>query len=164
VLEAKLLAKKEELSKLAAETRQFNTGKDEIKNLIGQLASSKSDDLFIIRSKIASHITAIVTAIYISADGEIDGLEAAIDANPSLPDQQLLVGLHRLDRHPGPYFHVSFKDGTFRRVFPSVSDPMAINMLAQMLDEQTFAFVKDYAAGQWVTGTDPMTRVGSVLT
>jgi hypothetical protein len=127
-IEAELRAKELEHSQLGSATSQFYESRDQIKALIEQLQSRKGDEIYKLRSQIASKLKSLVRTILVAPLGHAPLAQKTIDFLSGEPGTEPVIAhlKQMLDNEAEHrrYFAVGFADGTVRGVYPSQDDPL----------------------------------------
>ena len=127
-IEAELRAKELERSQLGSADSQFYESRDQIKALIEQLQSREGDEIYKLRSQIASKLKSLVTTILVAPLGHAPLTHKTVEFLSGEPDAQSVIGhlkrtLDDASEHRR-YFAVGFADGTVRGVYPSKDAPL----------------------------------------
>ena len=126
--EAELRAKELERSQLGSATSQFYESRDQIKALTEQLQSREGDEIYKLRSQIASKLKSLVTTILVAPLGHAPLTQKTIDFLSGEPDTEPVIDHLKqiLDNEAEHrrYFAVGFADGAVRGVYPSKDDPL----------------------------------------
>lgn len=127
-VEAELRDKENERSILGSATSHFYESREQIKALIAQLQSRKGDEIFKLRSQIASRLKSLVTTILVAPLGHAPLTQKSIEFLSGESDAQPVIDhLKRILEHMAEhrrYFAVGFVDGTVRGVYPNQDDPL----------------------------------------
>jgi DNA invertase Pin-like site-specific DNA recombinase len=123
-----VIKQKEELLTQSIGTTEVRKSKDEIKSLIGRLQTKRDDDVYKLRSQIASHLRSVVVTLLIAPVGRAPIVEQSIDfLRSSQGDVSEIMGYLRASdphRDHRRYFVVGLIDGTVRAVYPHDDDPL----------------------------------------
>lgn len=127
-VEAELRIKEQERDSVRSVAHQFYEDRDQIKALIEQLQSRQGDEVYKLRSEIASKLRALVNAIIVAPLGSAPKTERVIQFLSGESEAQPVIDhlsgrLSQQDEHRR-YFAVAFADGTVRAVFPEQDDPL----------------------------------------
>jgi hypothetical protein len=130
-LKSELEDLKQRLSSLDEEEAAFNESKETIMDLIARLQSRESDDIVRLRSAVAERLRDIVEQILVWPGGTPRSQEVINVLRELFPDKKIDVDMYV--PRPDKKFrslHVTFKDGTFRFVKPTLEDPTKFDLIA----------------------------------
>jgi DNA invertase Pin-like site-specific DNA recombinase len=119
-----------EQSSAAAEVSQFYEGKDQIRALLDRFArDDEQDDIYKLRSQIASKLRSLVDVIFVASRGSVPIIENQIETlkkRRPLATKKIAELRGALDGKDtkARYFTVRFKDGTIRGVRPHTDDAL----------------------------------------
>ena len=164
-LSATLAEKDRERSALQAQLRQQSESREQLKTLIAQLQDESSQDLYRLRSQVASRIRALVEVIFVAPSGSVPFVYGKIDLERAKgkPDRTLLRQLQQSLNRKGTkqrYFSVRFKDGSVRVVVPSDNDPLKLNVQACGPNENEIAILDKL--GRRVQKMGPSAELGDL--
>lgn len=129
VLDEQLTAAKSERTSAELQVSSFNDGKEQIKRLIEKFRQPRTNDLYRLRSQVASKLKSIVETIFVAGRGSAPYIQDALTFIRSSKDDwqehlaSLEGGLEGKDTQRR-YFTVRFKNGVVRIVIPSNGDPL----------------------------------------
>jgi DNA invertase Pin-like site-specific DNA recombinase len=125
-----LQAKESEQREFLARESRFYNSKDEIKQLVDQLQSPASDELFKLRAQIASRLKVLIDTLLVGPIGERPRMLKAIDQLKGETDgdwDDVIAHMEEKAAHPDQsrrFFAVGFRDSNVRVVFPDNDDPL----------------------------------------
>jgi hypothetical protein len=159
-VEAELREKEQERLQLGSAASQFYESRDQIKALIEQLQSREGDEIYKLRSQIASKLKSLVTTILVAPLGHAPQTQKTINFLSTEPNAQPVIDhLQRtLDDKANHqrFFVVGFADGTVRVVYPNQDDPL-------QFEEQLYADVTGITRTDDTGLEDHILKSGSYL-
>lgn len=117
-------------AEIVSRSSQLYSSKQDLKDLIVQLQGPASNELFRVRTQIASRLKGLVDTLIVAPLGALPKMKKTIDELRTLkdgPEHEVLAYLMQVAEHPEQtrrYFAVGFKDAAVRAVFPTYNDPL----------------------------------------
>lgn len=131
---ATLKLKKEQLSLTAEVANRYYESRTDLRDLIHRIRDRKGSDSYKERAQIASKLSALLLNLEVAPMGAIPIAERASESVAEIMQREgalneeanevLRVIKSSAANSPKRYFSALFRDGTFRIVYPSKSDPM----------------------------------------
>jgi DNA invertase Pin-like site-specific DNA recombinase len=148
-VEAELREKEQERAQLGSATSEFYESRDQVKALIEQLQSRKGDEIYKLRSRIASKLRSLVTTILVAPVGAAPMTERAIDFLRNQPDSADIIDHLKKElqdeRANRRYFIAVFNDNSMRAVYPSDDDPLQFQQ--QVVSSKEQGLIRVFPAG-----------------
>jgi hypothetical protein len=119
----------EQIDLLSREAR-YSRSKEEIRQLVEQLQSPATVELFKLRAQIASQLKVFIETLSVATLGERPRIQKSIDYLRTTAAQDtgdVIAYMEQLVAHPDQcrrYFAVGFRDSKARIVFPAGDDPL----------------------------------------
>lgn len=133
-IKAALQMKRDQLQLTADVATRYYESKTDLRELIHRIRDSSGPDAYKERAQIASRLKALLLKLEVAPMGAIPIAERAAEAAAEImksegvkadeANQILLAMKASAENHPKRYFSALFRDGTFRIVYPSKTDPM----------------------------------------
>jgi hypothetical protein len=129
-LNQRLRAKESERRDFLSRESRFYNSKDEIKQLVDQLQSPATDELFKLRAQIASRLKILIETLLVGSIGERPRMQKVIDQLRSEADgnwHDVIAHMEEKAAHPDQsrrFFAVGFRDSNVRIVFPENDEPL----------------------------------------
>ena len=128
-IEATIKEKEDELSVLSNSLYGFYNSKDQIKSLISRLQTERGEEVYRLRSQIASNLRSLISALVVAPVGLAPLTQQAIHfLKKGFPEATDVVDYLKNpvlpERESRRYFSVGFKDGSVRAVYPNNDDPL----------------------------------------
>jgi DNA invertase Pin-like site-specific DNA recombinase len=127
-LRQRINAKEAEQQSLISRESTFYQSKKEIRQLVEQLQSPATDELFKLRAQIASRLRNLIETLKLAPLGDKPKLQKTIDFLRGEPDASDVLAL--LEKRSSDssesrrYFALGFRNNTVRVVYPSDDDPL----------------------------------------
>jgi DNA invertase Pin-like site-specific DNA recombinase len=140
--------KSEEQQEMLSREKSYLRSKEEIRQLVGQIQSSESDELFKLRAQVASQLKVLVRNLSLGSLGMRPRLLASIKRLRTSGKQQAEAAIAHMDqaaaspKHSRRYFSVGFRDGNVRVVFPDADDPLRYQQQIIASDDKGFEVLR----------------------
>jgi DNA invertase Pin-like site-specific DNA recombinase len=129
-LTERLHAKDAENRDFMSRASRFHSSKEEIRQLVEQLQSPATDELFKLRAQIASKLKVLIETLLVAPLGDRPRMQTSIDHLKMTVGQDVddvISHMEQMAAHPDQsrrYFAVGFRDSKVRIVFPATDDPL----------------------------------------
>jgi DNA invertase Pin-like site-specific DNA recombinase len=129
-LENAIQEKEKERVALSSDLSEFYESKEQIKALIERLQKSQGDEIYKLRSQIASRLKSLVSTVLVASVGSAPLTRNVINFLKNNHDSEATNVISHLserlsdERENRRWFAIGFKDGSTRAVYPTEHDPL----------------------------------------